>query len=267
MTLLQISEKIRDHLIKQNAQSDDKGQCQYRSSDGGMCAVGCLIVDDAYSTELEMKTALHYLVQDAVSRSLKFVPDSSTQRFLKLWQTYHDSYMADGTFVANYTRWIHEGSKPDAENSPSAVHEYLKGLKEYDMTGEITKRHIAQVSRYIANHLLKQGKQATSNGKCQYRAEDGCMCAVGVLIDPEHYDVTFEGVSLSASDVRTAVASSLGIDEALIDYGTPMHKMMRSWQRYHDYNNSTFSNEEIEYKFKEISLMLDNKTEFPNLKD
>lgn len=267
MTLLQISEKIRDHLIKQNAMSANQGLCKYRADDGCMCAVGCLIDGSVYNKELENKSSQHFTVVNALSSSLKMVPDYLSLNLMKLWQNYHDSYLEDGEFSANYKHWILAGSKPDAKDSPAAVHEYLKCLTRYDMSGEITRRHIKQVSQYIANHLLKQGKQAASEGKCQYRGDEGCMCAVGVLIDDEHYDANFEGVSLSASEVRTAVASSLGIDESVIDYGTPMNKMMRSWQRYHDSTYSTFTKKEIDYKHREIDLMLDNKNEFPNLKD
>jgi hypothetical protein len=274
MTLLQISEKIRDHLIKQKAKSQtNNGACKYRNINGNMCAVGCLIPDEVYSPELEGKAMGREEIITAVGLSLKMKLDVDTLALLRAWQNYHDSAYAqyedgESVFRVNYGRWIVEGAEADNPHSPSAMHEYLKSLNNrYDMTGEITKRHIKQVSGYIADHLLKQGKQATSEGKCQYRADDGCMCAVGVMIDPEYYDANFEGGSLSSPDVRKAVALSLGIDEAQIDYNTPMHKMMRAWQRYHDNSYSTFSKEEIRHKAREIDLMLDNKQEFPNLKD
>ena len=274
MTLLQISEKIRDHLIKQKAQSsNESGACKYRNSVGNMCAVGCLIPDSVYSPELESKVVDDNVIAAAVGLSLKMKLDVDAIALMKSWQNYHDStYSQRGRddelkFSANYEHWIDEGAELDHLQSPSAMHEHLKTIERFDMTGEITKRHINQVSGYIADHLLKQGKQAATEGKCQYRADDGCMCAVGVVIDPEHYDANFEGGSLSSPEVRRAVASSLGIDEGLIDYGTPMHKMMRAWQRYHDCSYTEFTEKEINHKAREINLMLDNKNEFPDLKD
>ena len=274
MTLLQISEKIRDHLIKQKAKSEsNNGSCKYRNANGNMCAVGCLIPDEVYSPELEGKAMGREEIITAVGLSLKMKLDVDTLALLRAWQNYHDSAYAqyedgESVFRVNYGRWIVEGAEHDSPNSPSAMHEHLKTRERYDMTGEITKRHIKQVSGYIADHLLKQGRQATDeNGSCKYRSDNGCMCAVGVLINPEEYDPVLEGVSLSATAVRVAVANSLGIDASEIHFDTPMYEMMRAWQRYHDYRESTFSKEEIRYKSREIEIMLDNKFKHPNLKD
>jgi hypothetical protein len=273
MTLLQISEKIRDHLIKQKAKSQtNDGSCKYRSGND-MCAVGCLIPDEVYSPELEGKAMAREEIITAVGLSLKMKLDVDTLALLRAWQNYHDSVYGqyvegEYKFRANYERWIQEGAEPDHAHSPAAMHEHLKTLEQYDMTGEITKRHIKQVSGYIADHLLKQGRQATDeHGSCKYRSDNGCMCAVGVLIDPEEYDPVLEGVSLSATAVRMAVANSLGVGISEIDYNTPMYEMMRAWQRYHDYRESTFSKEEIRYKAREIEIMLDNKHKHPDLKD
>lgn len=274
MTLLQISEKIRDHLIKQKAKSENNnGSCKYRNVNGKMCAVGCLIPDSVYTPELEGKAMGREEIITAVGLSLKMKLDVDTLALLRAWQNYHDSTYClfkdnELVFSANYERWIDEGAEHDHLHSPSTMHEHLKTLEQYDMTGEITKRHIKQVSGYIADHLLKQGRQATDeNGSCKYRSDNGCMCAVGVLINPEEYDPVLEGVSLSATAVRVAVANSLGVDMSEIDYNTPMYEMMRAWQRYHDYRESTFTKEEIRYKAREIEIMLDNKHKFPDLKD
>lgn len=274
MTLLQISEKIRDHLIKQKAKSQNNdGACKYRNVNGDMCAVGCLIPDEVYSPELEDKAMDREEIITAVGLSLKMKLDENTIELLKAWQQYHDGGYAQFTAIdsvlrVNYERWIGEGAQPDSPQSPSAMHEHLKTVDRVDMTGEITKRYTNQVSQFIADHLLKQGKQAIDgNGSCQYRSADGCMCAVGVLIDPLYYCASIEGATLSSGDVRSAVAESLGIETSVIEYGTPMWKMLRSWQRYHDNRESTFSKEEINIKAREIEIALDNKQEFPDLKD
>lgn len=274
MTLLQISEKIRDHLINQKAKSENNsGWCKYRNENGKMCAVGCVITDEVYSPELESKSMGRDEIIKAVGLSLKMKLDVNTIALLKAWQQYHDGayaqYIAiDNVLRVNYERWITEGAEPDSKQSPSAMHEHLKTLKQYDMTGEITKRYIDQVSLYVADHLLKQGKRAVdSQGACQYRTGDGCMCAVGVLIDSGRYNDSIEGATLSGGHVRALVAESLGLDALLLEYGTPMWKMLRSWQRYHDSRESTFSKEEIDARYQFIKLLLDNKHEFPDLKD
>lgn len=62
MTDREIFERVRAHLLKQNARSgivvtDDDGEdsteCRYRGPDGMMCAVGCLITDEAYDERME----------------------------------------------------------------------------------------------------------------------------------------------------------------------------------------------------------------------
>lgn len=55
MTDQEIYDRIVTHLRKQWARSatPDGLQCLYRSTDGKMCAVGCLIPDDVYSPQME----------------------------------------------------------------------------------------------------------------------------------------------------------------------------------------------------------------------
>ena len=46
--------KVAQHLLKQNARSVSYTEsCRYRGDDGRMCAVGCLIADEAYSRDME----------------------------------------------------------------------------------------------------------------------------------------------------------------------------------------------------------------------
>lgn len=50
----------------------------------------------------------------------------------------------------------------------------------------------------VATHLLTQNaKSVGAPGKCMYRAEDGKMCAVGVLIPDEAYDPCIENVPVA----------------------------------------------------------------------
>ena len=50
----------------------------------------------------------------------------------------------------------------------------------------------------VATHLFRQGHQAIDNGTCLYRAPNGDMCAVGVLIPDEYYEKDFEMLPVSA---------------------------------------------------------------------
>ena len=53
MNKREIFDKVRDHLLAQNAKSLTYGSCLYRGPDGTKCAVGCLIPDDLYSSQME----------------------------------------------------------------------------------------------------------------------------------------------------------------------------------------------------------------------
>lgn len=90
-TLVQLSETIRDHLIKQKAKSQSEfGSCKYRNDAGMMCAVGCLITDEAYNADLEGKMSNDLLVVEALNRS--GVPtDDDANTLFRAWQSYHDS--------------------------------------------------------------------------------------------------------------------------------------------------------------------------------
>ena len=57
MTKQEIFTKVARHLLAQNAKSSfcrgDLDLCRYRDPRGRKCAVGCLIADTAYRTDLE----------------------------------------------------------------------------------------------------------------------------------------------------------------------------------------------------------------------
>ncbi len=53
MTPQEIFDKVVNHLRAQGAKSMNGDACRYRSSDGMMCAAGCLIPDSEYSSEIE----------------------------------------------------------------------------------------------------------------------------------------------------------------------------------------------------------------------
>lgn len=48
----------------------------------------------------------------------------------------------------------------------------------------------------VVQHLRQQGKPAKRGAQCAYRGDGGTMCAVGCLIPDEHYNSSFEGMSI-----------------------------------------------------------------------
>jgi hypothetical protein len=119
MTLIEVSEKIRDHLIKQKAKSEDSvtGACKYRSENGLMCAVGCLINDEHYSPMFEGLIAINTNILGAVQASGIEVNDGVTA-LVRGWQCYHD-HSCDGY---SYRTWLELGSD---NHSPEAYHTFI----------------------------------------------------------------------------------------------------------------------------------------------
>ena len=92
MTPQQIFDTIAEHLKHQNVRAYDvvAGACMYRDPDGRMCAVGCLISDEAYDSELEDKKAHHPAILAALSKS-GIDTDKDVIEMLSQWQLIHDS--------------------------------------------------------------------------------------------------------------------------------------------------------------------------------
>jgi hypothetical protein len=53
MNKQEVFDKVAKHLLTQGEQAMVDNMCKYRTEDGRMCAVGCLIADDYYNEELE----------------------------------------------------------------------------------------------------------------------------------------------------------------------------------------------------------------------
>ena len=100
MNLQQIFDKTANHLLKQGVQSvlEDNDTCAYRGQDGAMCAVGCLINDDAYSWKLEGTGILEGTrVQTALRNSgIEFDTDGQVMRLLAMLQGIHDTKEESG---------------------------------------------------------------------------------------------------------------------------------------------------------------------------
>ncbi len=137
MNLIEISERVRDHLTQQmdRSESERAAGCAYRGEEGRMCAVGCLIKDDFYTSDLEEKTVGDWGVMNAVLCSLgqpKDVDHSleanrNLRAMLDRWQQYHDNRKPTGRASGGYADWI--DCEPGAI-SPADFHERMVMLIE-----------------------------------------------------------------------------------------------------------------------------------------
>lgn len=88
-----------------------------------------------------------------------------------------------------------------------------------------------EIFNKVVNHLLTQkaASRNPSNNECVYRNDNGLKCAVGVLIDYEHYKLALEKRSIRSPLVISAVADSIGrnLTENEID-------LLDRLQRMHD---------------------------------
>lgn len=54
-----IFDKVVNHLAEQGRRSESLGDCKYRSKEGLMCAVGCLISDEEYDIRMDQPEGLY----------------------------------------------------------------------------------------------------------------------------------------------------------------------------------------------------------------
>tara|TARA_R110002167_G_scaffold211843_2_gene416461 strand:- start:1282 stop:1638 length:357 start_codon:yes stop_codon:yes gene_type:complete len=79
-------------------------------------------------------------------------------------------------------------------------------------------------------HLITQNKVSSIGGDmCDYRGQDGTMCAVGCLIKDEHYSYILENESV---DDSTAVHGAL--EASGVDTRQPTINMLARLQQTHD---------------------------------
>ena len=93
----EIFDKIKNHLLTQMKKSSAKHSlysmsesCLYRQKNGLMCAVGCLIKDKAYSSNLECQVVRTNDVLNALKKSDIDISDESTIDMLVAFQNLHD---------------------------------------------------------------------------------------------------------------------------------------------------------------------------------
>lgn len=94
----EIFDKVVNHIRKQGHPAVENGTCAYRTEDGSMCAVGCLITDEVYSvygSKIEGYDVGTSLVLEALDKSgidvLKAGTGTGIFGLLRCLQAAHDS--------------------------------------------------------------------------------------------------------------------------------------------------------------------------------
>ncbi len=109
--LLEVHNKIYQHLLKQGEPAVEEGRCKYRTSTGLMCAAGCLIDDRYYNQFLENQTIVNAEVQFVLKMSGYDVMDCGDggkyklYRLIRAWQSKHDVYYLDR--LNDWAEYIH----------------------------------------------------------------------------------------------------------------------------------------------------------------
>lgn len=92
MNRQELFDTVVDHLRKQNAQSINlAGNCQYRGPNDMKCAVGCLIEDSEYTSEMEGYRLSDLLKQGYFFKNFTF----NDSPLLRKLQYLHDDYTPD----------------------------------------------------------------------------------------------------------------------------------------------------------------------------
>ncbi len=87
-----------------------------------------------------------------------------------------------------------------------------------------------EIYQRVRQHLIEQETRSENAHECLYRGPNGMKCAVGCLIDDEHYTADLEGLSVVRADkVTYAIAQSIGRSLTIEDV-----TLLNSLQRFHD---------------------------------
>ena len=90
-----VFDKVRDHLLAQNARSvDSVDACRYRGPNGLKCAIGCLISDKAYRPGLEGRSIVFNdpVLLRALKKSGLRAISAADMFLLSELQGIHDTY-------------------------------------------------------------------------------------------------------------------------------------------------------------------------------
>ena len=90
MTNEEIFEKVKTHLLTQNAKSMIDGTCLYYGPNGLKCAVGCLIEDEHFDPEHNGKLVSDEVVLQMLHKSGIDAHGTGTLSLLRKLQFLHD---------------------------------------------------------------------------------------------------------------------------------------------------------------------------------
>lgn len=96
LTKQEIYNRVKAHLLAQGGPAMEGKACAYRAGDGKMCAVGCLITEEAYTPEIENVAVATImvkagLIRDALRQS-GIEPTTHMLNFLSELQHVHDGF-------------------------------------------------------------------------------------------------------------------------------------------------------------------------------
>lgn len=115
-----VFDTVAEHLIQQGKAAvypnkpDGFEYCRYRTPDGTMCAVGCLIPDSAYKLSIENKTAKSVAVEEALPFLVASVADSD---FLHDLQLAHDCKLRHGGLLVWYEEMLQVAADFDLDTT------------------------------------------------------------------------------------------------------------------------------------------------------
>lgn len=92
MNTQELFDKVADHLLTQNTRATSaSGMCAYRGVEGTMCAVGCLITTDAYTSAIEGLTVGDECLMEVLKESLGHEIGMVEEDLLGQLQRIHDN--------------------------------------------------------------------------------------------------------------------------------------------------------------------------------
>ncbi len=128
MTLQEIFDKVIIHLRTQNADSmsDYAGGCAYRGADGRQCAIGCLIPDDEYDSDMEGNDVEGLIPYSDAIAGLLHLSEEDYLRLLGALQSLHDDVMCIETIFGSDTRVAATDIAKDFHLNQDALHAPLQ---------------------------------------------------------------------------------------------------------------------------------------------
>ena len=121
MNTQELFDKMCAHLIKQDAPSILLGldkTCAYRGENGTMCAIGCLIDDKFYTSNLEGRPIYSEKVRLAVENSIGRVLEDKELKILEEMQRAHDYAAVKDSFRGHLWPKVNEIAQVFKLNMP-----------------------------------------------------------------------------------------------------------------------------------------------------